>query len=178
MTTEDQRLAPLRARIDAIDAEILELLSKRAKAAQEVGHVKGDFVSPVFRPERERQVVANLIKLNQGPLQNDGIAAIWREVMSACRALEARQTIAYLGPVGTFSELAAQSYFGQSISGLPCASLDEVFKSVEKGAAQFGIVPVENSSEGAVSRTLDLLLDSHTDYSDRCSCIARWIFQG
>jgi chorismate mutase / prephenate dehydratase len=160
MTTEDQRLAPLRARIDAIDAEILELLSKRAKAAQEVGHVKGDFVSPVFRPERERQVVANLIKLNQGPLQNDGIAAIWREVMSACRALEARQTIAYLGPVGTFSELAAQSYFGQSISGLPCASLDEVFKSVEKGAAQFGIVPVENSSEGAVSRTLDLLLDS------------------
>jgi chorismate mutase/prephenate dehydratase len=160
MTTEDQRLAPLRARIDAIDAEILELLSKRAKAAQEVGHVKGDFVSPVFRPERERQVVANLIKLNQGPLQNDGIAAIWREVMSACRALEARQTIAYLGPVGTFSELAAQSYFGQSISGLPCASLDEVFKSVEKGAAQFGIVPVENSSEGAISRTLDLLLDS------------------
>jgi len=160
MTTEDQRLAPLRARIDAIDAEILELLSKRAKAAQEVGHVKGDFVSPVFRPERERQVVANLSKLNQGPLHNDGIAAIWREVMSACRALEARQTIAYLGPVGTFSELAAQRFFGQSISGLPCASLDEVFKSVEKGAAQFGIVPVENSSEGAVSRTLDLLLDS------------------
>ena len=160
MTTEDQRLAPLRARIDAIDAEILELLSKRAKAAQEVGHIKGDFVSPVFRPERERQVVANLVKLNQGPLHNDGIAAIWREVMSACRALEARQTIAYLGPVGTFSELAAQSYFGHSISGLPCASLDEVFKSVEKGAAQFGIVPVENSSEGAVSRTLDLLLDS------------------
>ena len=160
MTTEDQRLAPLRARIDAIDAEILELLSKRAKAAQEVGHVKGDFVSPVFRPERERQVVANLSKLNQGPLHNDGIAAIWREVMSACRALEARQTIAYLGPVGTFSELAAHRFFGQSISGLPCASLDEVFKSVEKGAAQFGIVPVENSSEGAVSRTLDLLLDS------------------
>jgi chorismate mutase/prephenate dehydratase len=115
MTTEDQRLAPLRARIDAIDAEILELLSKRAKAAQEVGHVKGDFVSPVFRPERERQVVANLIKLNQGPLQSDGIAAIWREVMSACRALEARQTIAYLGPVGTFSELAAQTYMASPV---------------------------------------------------------------
>lgn len=160
MTTEDQRLAPLRARIDAIDAEILELLSTRAKAAQEVGYVKGDFVSSVFRPERERQVVANLVKLNQGPLQDDGIAAIWREVMSACRALEARQTIAYLGPVGTFSELAAQTYFGHSITGLSCTSLDEVFKSVEKGAAQFGIVPVENSSEGAVSRTLDLLLDS------------------
>jgi chorismate mutase/prephenate dehydratase len=114
MATEDQRLAPLRARIDAIDAEILELLSTRAKAAQEVGHVKGDFVSPVFRPERERQVVANLLKNNPGPLLEDGIAAIWREIMSACRALEARQTIAYLGPVGTFSELAAQTYFGQS----------------------------------------------------------------
>lgn len=160
MTTEDQRLAPLRARIDAIDAEILELLSKRAKAAQEVGHVKGDYVSPVFRPERERQVVSNLVKNNPGPLLEDGIAAIWGEIMSACRALEARQTIAYLGPVGTFSELAAQSYFGQSITGLACASLDEVFKSVEKGVAQFGVVPVENSSEGAISRTLDLLLDS------------------
>ena len=80
--------------------------------------------------------------------------------MSACRALEARQTIAYLGPVGTFSEQAAQTYFGHSIAGLSCNSIDEVFKAVEKGAAQYGVVPVENSSEGAISRTLDLLLDS------------------
>jgi chorismate mutase/prephenate dehydratase len=159
-STEEQRLAPIRDRIDALDAQILDLLSQRAKAAQEVGHIKGGFSSPVFRPERERQVVARLQDLSKGPLLPDGIAAIWREVMSACRALEARQTIAYLGPAGTFSEQAAQVYFGHSIAGLPCNSLDEVFKAVEKGAAQFGVVPVENSSEGAISRTLDLLLDS------------------
>jgi chorismate mutase/prephenate dehydratase len=160
MSTEEQRLTPLREKIDSLDAQILDLLTQRAKTAQEVGHIKGGFSSPVFRPERERQVVARLQDMNAGPILLDGIAAIWREIMSACRALEARQTIAYLGPVGTFSEQAAQTYFGQSITGLPCASIDEVFKSVEKGAAQFGVVPVENSSEGAISRTLDLLLDS------------------
>jgi chorismate mutase/prephenate dehydratase len=165
MSTEEQRLAPLREKIDSLDAKILDLLSQRAKAAQEVGHIKGGFSTPVFRPERERQVVAKLQEINQGPLLPDGIAAIWREVMSACRALEARQTIAYLGPAGTFSEQAAQNYFGHSIAGLPCNSLDEVFKAVEKGSAQFGIVPVENSSEGAISRTLDLLLDSPTHIS-------------
>ncbi len=160
MSTEEQRLAPLREKIDALDAQILDLLSQRAKAAQEVGHIKGGFATPVFRPERERQVIARLQDMNAGPLLSDGIAAIWREIMSACRALEARQTIAYLGPVGTFSEQAAHTYFGTSITGLPCNSLDEVFKAVEKGTAQFGVVPVENSSEGAISRTLDLLLDS------------------
>jgi chorismate mutase / prephenate dehydratase len=160
MSDEEKRLAPIRDKIDALDSQILDLLSQRAQAAQEVGHIKGGFASPVFRPERERQVVARLQENNVGPLLPDGIAAIWREVMSACRALEARQTIAFLGPVGTFSEQAAQKYFGHSIAVLPCMSLDEVFKSVEKGTAQFGVVPVENSSEGAVSRTLDLLLDS------------------
>jgi chorismate mutase / prephenate dehydratase len=160
MNDEEKRLAPIRDKIDALDSQILDLLSQRAQAAQEVGHIKGGFASPVFRPERERQVVARLQENNTGPLLPDGIAAIWREVMSACRALEARQTIAFLGPVGTFSEQAAQKYFGHSIAALPCMSLDEVFKSVEKGTAQFGVVPVENSSEGAISRTLDLLLDS------------------
>ena len=160
MATEDQRLTPLRIQIDALDAEILSLLSKRARAAQEVGHIKGESASPIFRPERELQVIAGLLEKNTGPLLPDSIAAIWREIMSACRALEARQTIAFLGPVGTFSEQAAQTFFGQSINGLACSSLDEVFKMVEKGSAQFGVVPVENSSEGAISRTLDLLLDS------------------
>jgi chorismate mutase/prephenate dehydratase len=160
MSRDDQRLAPLRAQIDEIDEQLLQLLSKRAKAAEEVGHIKNESSAPIFRPERENQVIQNVIKKNPGPLLADGIASIWREIMSACRALESRQTIAYLGPVGTFSELAAGQFFGQSIQGLPCASLDEVFKSVEKGAAVFGVVPVENSSEGAVSRTLDLLLES------------------
>ena len=160
MSNDDQRLAPLRAQIDAIDQELLELLSKRAKAAQEVGHIKNESSAPIFRPERENQVIQNVLQKNPGPLLADGLASIWREIMSACRALESKQTIAYLGPTGTFSEQAAHQFFGQSISGLPCVSLDEVFKAVEKGAATFGVVPVENSSEGAVSRTLDLLLES------------------
>jgi len=160
MSNDDQRLTPLRAQIDAIDQELLELLSKRAKAAQEVGHIKNESSAPIFRPERESQVIQNVLQKNPGPLLADGLASIWREIMSACRALESKQTIAYLGPTGTFSEQAAHQFFGQSISGLPCVSLDEVFKAVEKGAATFGVVPVENSSEGAVSRTLDLLLES------------------
>ena len=160
MSNDDQRLTPLRAQIDAIDQELLELLSKRAKAAQEVGHIKNESSAPIFRPERENQVIQNVLQKNPGPLLADGLASIWREIMSACRALESKQTIAYLGPTGTFSEQAAHQFFGQSISGLPCVSLDEVFKAVEKGAATFGVVPVENSSEGAVSRTLDLLLES------------------
>ena len=165
MSRDDQRLVPLRAQIDEIDEQLLQLLSKRAKAAEEVGHIKNQSSAPIFRPERENQVIQNVLKKNPGPLLADGIASIWREIMSACRALESRQTIAYLGPVGTFSELAAGQFFGQSIQGLPCASLDEVFKSVEKGAAVFGVVPVENSSEGAVSRTLDLLLESSLQIS-------------
>jgi len=160
MSNDDQRLAPLRAQIDAIDQELLELISKRAKAAQEVGHIKNESSAPIFRPERENQVIQNVLQKNPGPLLADGLASIWREIMSACRALESKQTIAYLGPTGTFSEQAAHQFFGQSISGLPCVSLDEVFKAVEKGAATFGVVPVENSSEGAVSRTLDLLLEN------------------
>ena len=160
MSNDDQRLAPLRAQIDAIDQELLELISKRAKAAQEVGHIKNESSAPIFRPERENQVIQNVLQKNPGPLLADGLASIWREIMSACRALESKQTIAYLGPTGTFSEQAAHQFFGQSISGLPCVSLDEVFKAIEKGAATFGVVPVENSSEGAVSRTLDLLLES------------------
>jgi chorismate mutase/prephenate dehydratase len=160
MSNDDQRLAPLRAQIDAIDQELLELISKRARAAQEVGHIKNESSAPIFRPERENQVIQNVLQKNPGPLLADGLASIWREIMSACRALESKQTIAYLGPTGTFSEQAAHQFFGQSISGLPCVSLDEVFKAVEKGAATFGVVPVENSSEGAVSRTLDLLLES------------------
>lgn len=160
MSNDDQRLAPLRAQIDAIDQELLELISKRARAAQEVGHIKNASSAPIFRPERENQVIENVLQKNPGPLLAEGLASIWREIMSACRALESKQTIAYLGPTGTFSEQAAHQFFGQSISGLPCVSLDEVFKAVEKGAATFGVVPVENSSEGAVSRTLDLLLES------------------
>ncbi len=168
MSNDDQRLAPLRAKIDTIDAELLTLLSKRAKAAQEVGHIKNESSTPIFRPERENQVIQHVLSKNLGPLLPDGIASIWREIMSACRALESRQTIAYLGPVGTFSELAAQQFFGQSIQGLPCASLDEVFKSVEKGLKPREEVVVEFLYEDGSSKKINVLsridTDNETEY--------------
>jgi chorismate mutase / prephenate dehydratase len=112
----------------------------------------------VFRPEREAQVIDGLKAGNPGPLQNDSVAPIWREIMSACRALETPTRVAYLGPAGTFSELAALGFFGSSMARVPCASIDEVFRSTSAGAADFGVVPVENSTEGVVARSLDLFL--------------------
>lgn len=155
----NSKLKPLRERIDAIDAQLIALLNQRAAVALEVGEVKKHYNAPVFRPERELQVIARLQDMSDGPLGNDHISAIWREIMAASRSLEKTITTAYLGPVGTYSEEAMHAYFGQTIEGLPCPSIDEVFRSVEAGAAEFGVVPVENSAEGAVSRTLDLFLE-------------------
>jgi len=154
------RLKPLRERIDAIDAQLMALLNQRASVALEVGEVKKHYNAPVFRPERELQVIARLQESSAGPLRNDHISAIWREIMAASRSLEKTLKAAYLGPVGTYSEQAMHAYFGQSIEGLPCPSIDEVFRSVEADAAEFGVVPVENSAEGAVSRSLDLFLET------------------
>ena len=159
MNTDD-KLKPLREKIDAIDAQLLDLLNQRARVAQEVGHVKAETNAPVFRPEREAQVLRRLGERNPGPLPTPDIQTIFREVMSACRALERRVIVAYLGPVGTFSEQAMYQHFGHAVEGLPCASIDEVFRATEAGTADFGVVPIENSSEGAVNRTLDLLLQT------------------
>ncbi|PMS19498.1 chorismate mutase [Trinickia dabaoshanensis] len=156
----NSKLKPLRDAIDAIDAQVIALLNQRAAIALEVGEVKKHYNAPVFRPEREQQVISRLQALSEGPLESEHISAIWREIMAASRSLEQPVRAAYLGPAGTYSEEAMVEYFGHSIDGLPCPSIDEVFRSVEAGAAQFGVVPVENSSEGAVSRTLDLLLES------------------
>ena len=156
----NSKLKPLRDRIDALDAQLIALLNQRASVALEVGEVKKHYNAPVFRPEREMQVIARLQQTSKGPLEGSHIAAIWREIMAASRALEKTQTVAFLGPVGTYSEQAMFEYFGQSIEGLPCPSIDEVFRAVEAGAAEFGVVPVENSAEGAVSRTLDLFLQT------------------
>jgi chorismate mutase/prephenate dehydratase len=156
----DNKLLPLREKIDAIDAAILELLNQRARVAQEVGHVKAETNAPVFRPEREAQVLRNMAAKNTGPLLNEDIQLIFREVMSACRALERRVVVAFLGPVGTFSEQAVYKQFGRAIEALPCISIDEVFRATEAGTADFGVVPIENSSEGAINRTLDLLLQT------------------
>lgn len=156
----DDKLLPLRQQIDAIDAQILDLLNQRARVAQEVGHVKAETNAPVFRPEREAQVLRKAAERNPGPLLGTDIQTIFREVMSACRALEKRVTVAYLGPQGTFTEQAVYQQFGHAVEGLPCVSIDEVFRDAEAGTAEFGVVPVENSSEGVINRTLDLLLQT------------------
>lgn len=154
----DAALQALRARIDGVDRELLALLNRRAGLALEVGELKKKTGGVVFRPEREAQVIDGLKAANPGPLQPDGVAPIWREIMSACRALERRMRVAFLGPAGTFSEEAALGYFGSSIDRVPCTSIDEVFHSTSGGAADFGVVPVENSTEGVVARSLDLFL--------------------
>ncbi|WP_296943344.1 prephenate dehydratase [uncultured Massilia sp.] len=163
------KLKPLRDRIDAIDAQILDLLSQRGKVAQEVGHVKAETKAPVFRPEREAQVLRGVAERNPGPLKDQDVQTIFREIMSSCRALEKRVTVAYLGPTGTFSEQAVFQQFGSAVEGLPCVSIDEVFRATEAGTADFGVVPVENSSEGAINRTLDLLLATTTIISGEVS---------
>ena len=165
----DQQLKPLREKIDAVDAQILALLNSRAELAQQVGHLKANTNAPVFRPEREAQVLRGVAERNPGPLPSLDIQLIFREIMSACRALERRVTVAYLGPAGTFSEQAVFQQFGHAIVLLPCISIDEVFRTTEAGTADFGVVPVENSSEGAVNRTLDLLLQTSLSISGELS---------
>ncbi len=156
------RLEPLRARIDALDEQILALLNERARTALEVGEVKKAFDEdgPVLKPEREALVVRRLQELNPGPIPAEAVQAVWNQIISTCRGLESTLTVAYLGPQGSFSEQAALEHFGHAISGLRCESFDEVFRAVEAGQADVGMVPVENSTEGAVNRSLDLLLNS------------------
>lgn len=156
------KLLPLREKIDAIDASILQLLNQRAQTAQAVGQVKHEHNAqgPVFRPEREAQIIRQLQSINPGPLTAQAIDAIWSQVISACRGLEQDIRVAYLGPAGSFSEQAAFEYMGHAITGVDCPNFDDVFRTVESGGADVGIVPVENSTEGAVNRTLDLLLGS------------------
>ncbi len=163
------KLKPLREQIDAIDAQILDLLCRRARLAQDVGHVKAETMAPVFRPEREAQVLRGVAERNPGPLKDKDVQTIFREIMSSCRSLEKRVTVAFLGPVGTYTEQAAYQQFGTAIEAMPCASIDEVFRATEAGTADFGVVPVENSSEGAVNRTLDLMLATSTIISGEVS---------
>ncbi len=156
----DEQLGDLRVKIDSVDQQLLALLNQRAQLAQAVGEVKKLDGSPVFRPDREAQVIDRVKNANPGPIRADSIAPIWREVMSACRALEGRQRVAFLGPIGTFSEQAALNYFGSSIEAMACPSIDEVFRATSAQSADFGVVPIENSTEGVVARSLDLLLQS------------------
>lgn len=161
----------LREAIDALDERVVALLNERARLAQEIGRLKGS--GPIYHPQREAEVlrrVAEASRAANGPLTADGLGKIYTEVMSACRALEQRLSVAYLGPEGTFSEMAMVRHFGSSVEGVPCASIDEVFRACERnsgesnddkaGGAQFAVVPVENSTEGAIGRTMDLLVST------------------
>ncbi|MDP2762656.1 MAG: prephenate dehydratase [Sideroxyarcus sp.] len=148
-----------RAQIDQLDDELLRLINQRAALAQQIGHAKGG--EAVLRPEREAQILQRLLQANRGPLSDVAVRQILTEIISHCRALEAPLRVAYLGPHGTFSEAAVFQRFGQATEGIPADSIDSVFAAVESGAANYGMVPVENSTEGAIGRTLDLLLDSN-----------------
>lgn len=165
MNMDDEKLKPLRDQIDRIDSDLLTLLNKRAGCAIEIGHIKseqrldqGDTV--FYRPDRVSQVLDRLSNENLGPLGNSEISAIFREVMSSCLSLEQELRVSYLGPPGTFSEAAVRKHFGQAVKTLPFLSIDEVFRSVESSSVDFGVVPVENSTEGMVNLTLDCFVNS------------------
>lgn len=162
----EKSLEQLREEIDALDRKIQDLINQRASCAQQVAETKlrefeasngaGDLAKVKFyRPEREAQVLRNVIDRNQGPLAGDTMAHIFREIMSACLALEKPMEVAYLGPEGTFTQAAAIKHFGHAVVSLPQATIDNVFAQVESGQCQYGIVPVENSTEGMVTHTLD-----------------------
>jgi len=153
-------LAGVRAEIDGIDSELLRLLNARARCAQKVGEIKAEHgeAGYIYRPEREAQVLRRLQDSNPGPLPGENITFFFREVMSACLSLEEPLGIAFLGPLGTFSESAATKHFGHAARLAPQSSIDDVFREVESGHAHYAVVPVENSTEGAVGRTMDLLL--------------------
>lgn len=153
----------IRAQIDAIDEQIHELLNQRARCAQQVGVTKqaqGLHTADFYRPEREAQVLRKAIERNAGPLRNEEIARLFREIMSACLAQEEPLKIGFLGPEGTFSQQAVYKHFGHSVRALPLPAISEVFEEVQAGHADFGVVPIENSTEGTVNNTLDMFLNS------------------
>ena len=166
-------LADLRVQIDQLDAQLLTLLNQRAHLAESVGDIKRAEGSPFFRPDRVAQVLEKIQSNNLGPLKNQHVASIWREIMSACLALEAPQRVAVLGPVGTFCEQAAIEFFGSAAELIYCNNFDEVFHATSAGTAQYGVVGVENSTEGAVARSLDLFLRTPVHVIGEVSLLVR-----
>jgi len=156
-------LAQVRARIDGIDRQIQALIAERANFAHQVGQAKGKLAAAVdyYRPEREAQVLRMVVDRNEGPLSDEVLVHVFREIMSACLAQQEPLKVGYLGPEGTFSQQAVMKHFGRSAHGLPLASIEEVFNEVEAGNADFGVVPVENSGQGTIQVTLDMFLTSN-----------------
>ena len=175
MSTDDDALQPLRQRIDAIDQQLLKLFNERAQCALEVGEIKQGQPTeqaPVFyRPEREAQILRRLQGDNVGPLSDQDVAGLFREVISCCLNLEQPLTVAYFGPAGTYTEAAAVKQFGHFANTQPMASIDEVFREVESQAVHYGVVPVENSTEGMVNHTLDCFLSSQLRICAEVECL-------
>ena len=157
MTDRDAEIARHREAIDRLDREVLARLNERARHAQAIGALKSGAGGPAWRPEREAQVLGGLVAENAGPLSGEHVSAVFRQVMSACLALEQRLRVAYLGPAGTFSHAAVAKHFGAFVDAEPLPTIDEVFRAAEAGRTDYAVVPVENSTEGAVGRTLDLM---------------------
>ena len=158
----NDRLSQIRDRIDALDEQLQALINERAALAQEVAEVKlaAGEEAVFYRPEREVQVLRKVLDRNQGPLDGEEMARLFREIMSACLALEHPMNIAYLGPEGTFTQTAALKHFGHSVKPRPMGTIEAVFREVESSGADYGVVPVENSTEGVINHTLDMLINS------------------
>ena len=172
MSDDSKKLDDVRAEIDSIDQELQDLINRRARCAEAVAEIKlaevqvarergePDREAVFYRPEREAQVLRRIRERNKGPLRGDDIAYIFREIISACLALEKPPQVAYLGPEGTFTQAASVKHFGHAVLSVPQGSIDSVFNQVEAGDCNYGVVPVENSTEGMVSHTLDSFMDS------------------
>jgi len=158
----DADLAEIRQRINEIDERLQALINERAKYAQKVGLAKGELAQAVdyYRPEREAEILRTIKKRNDGPLRDEEMLRLFREIMSACLAQQEPLKVGFLGPEGTFTQTAVFRHFGHSVRALPFHTIDEVFQEVESGAADFGVVPIENSTEGSVNNTLDMFLTS------------------
>ena len=157
-----EQLSEVRAQIDGLDQQIQDLITQRANWAQKVRAAKGELKSTVdyYRPERESQILRRVLDRNEGPLSNEVLLRLFREIMSACLAQQEPLKVGFLGPEGTFSQQALYKHFGHSTQTLPLASIEEVFQEIESGNADFGVVPVENSGQGTIQSTLDMFLTS------------------
>jgi chorismate mutase/prephenate dehydratase len=162
---EDQKINSIRQRIDDVDKQIQTLISERGSLAKEVASEKTKAGNPgdkpnFYRPEREAQILRRIIERNKGPLADEEIARLFREIMSVCLALEQSMQIAFFGQKGTFTQEAAFKHFGHSVTTCPMSTIDDVFREVQSGSVNFGVVPVENSTEGVINHTLDILMNS------------------
>src|SRR6185295_8542412 len=158
---DNEKLRKLRARIDALDEDLQSLITQRAKIVLDVAKAKARAgTNNFYRPEREAEILNKIMARHEGPLSAEEMARLFREIMSACLALESKLRVAYLGPEGTFTQEAALKHFGHSVDSVALSAIDEVFREVESGSVNFGVVPIENSTEGVVNHTLDMFLVS------------------